>query len=78
MKKKMMTLICAMICMFAMSLNVFAAKSPEATPETKPSKPQTETAPKMGEENFALYGIFAAALLTGTAVISRKQLEKLN
>lgn len=78
MKKKLMTLLCAMTLMSAMTLNVSAEVSPEGKPDETPSDSTTETAPKMGEKNLFIYGIVAAALLTGTAVVSKKKLEELN
>lgn len=78
MKKKLMTLLCAMTLMCAMTMNVSAESSPEGQPDNTPSDSATETAPKMGETNLFVYGIVAAALLTGTAVVSKKKLEELN
>lgn len=78
MKRKLMTLLCAMTMMFAMTVNVSAAVSPEGKPDNTPSGSKTETAPKMGEKDLYIYGIAAAALLTGTAAVSKKKLEELN
>ena len=64
--------------MFAMTMNVSAEASPEGKPDHTPSDSTTETAPKMGEKDIFIYGIAAAALLTGTAAVSKKKLEELN
>ena len=80
MKKKLLVFACALTLMFGMAMNVSAADSPSGSSDhSSPSSGATNpapVAPKTGESNLLVYGIVAAALCTGPAVISRKQLEE--
>lgn len=79
MKKRLLALVCAMTLVLGSTVTVFA-KDPIISPE-KTEKEETETddkeetAPKTGESNALIYGIAAALVLGGTAVVSRKQLK---
>lgn len=78
MKKKMLALVCAVTLVFGGAVSVSASDtivSPSGTPDTTQTTDKSDTAPKTGESNMLLYGIAGALLLTGTAVVSKKQLE---
>lgn len=78
MKKKFMGIVCAMTLLFAMPMTVSAEISPQGQPDETPSEAPTETAPKMGESDLFVYSVVAAALLAGTAAVSKKKLDELN
>lgn len=76
MKKKLGMMLCVLTLAASMSMNVMAAVSPVGEKDNTPSVSKTATAPKTGEGDLVFYGIAAAALLAGTAVLSKKRLEK--
>lgn len=77
MKKKVIAVFCALTLMFGMSLTAMAEVSPSGTQDTTDTTNTTSKAPETGEANLLIYGVAAAALLSGAAVISRKRLEAL-
>ncbi|MCD8020811.1 MAG: LPXTG cell wall anchor domain-containing protein [Clostridiales bacterium] len=77
MKKRIMALLCVMIMVVGMSVCTMAAVSPTGSSDTTTTTTKTTTAPKTGESNILLYGIAAAAVLAGTAAVSKKHLEEL-
>lgn len=77
MKKKLMILLCALTLMFGSAFNVSAAISPSGNKDHTETTDKTEKAPKTGESDLLIYGIAAAMLCTGTAVVSKKRLEAL-
>ena len=72
MKKRLLAVLCAATMTFGCATTVFAAVSPTATPKTTTSS----TSPKTGESNALIYGIAAALLASGTAVVSKKKLAE--
>ena len=77
MKKKLMVFLCALTLMCGSALNVSAAVSPSGSKDHTETTDKKETAPKTGESDLLIYGIAAAMLCTGTAVVSKKRLEAL-
>lgn len=73
MKKRILTVLCAM----TLALGISVSASAEAQIPSPSAKPVEEKgSPATGENNTVIYGLAAAVLLAGTAVISKKQLEE--
>lgn len=75
MKKRVMVMMCTLMMVFGMTQPVMAKVSPEGSKITTDVADKPVTAPKTGEGNAVYYALAAAAVLSGTAVISRKRLE---
>lgn len=78
MKKRLMVMMCSLMMVFGMSQCVMADVSPEGEKITTETEDKTSTAPKTGEGDMVIYTIAAAAVLSGTVVVSRKRLAKEN
>lgn len=76
MKRLIIALMCALTLMVGTTVNVMAAESPSGKPDTTPSTGTEDKAPKTGEGNMLIYALATAAVLGGTAVVSKKKLAE--
>lgn len=77
MKKKLMIVLCAMALTFGVSATGLAADSPTGDIlDDDENQKDKDKAPQTGEGQWIVYGLGAAALLSGTAVVAKKQLKK--
>lgn len=75
MKKRIAAVACALMMTFSMAVNVMAAPSPTGNRDTTTSKGGSSDAPKTGEGDLLIYGLAAALLFSGAAVVSQKRLK---
>lgn len=76
MKKRIAAVACALMMTFSMAVNVMAAPSPTGNRDTSASSGSSD-APKTGEGDLMIYGLAAALLCSGAAVVSQKRLKAL-
>lgn len=77
MKKRLLTLVCAFVLLFGLSVNTLAADSPTGTRDTTTTTNKATTSPKTGESDVLFYGIAGVVLLSGAVIVSRKRLEEM-
>lgn len=78
MKKRLLTLVCAFVLLFGLSVNTLAADSPTGTRDTTTTTTnKATTSPKTGESDVVFYGIAGVVLLSGAVIVSRKRLEEM-
>lgn len=79
MKKRILTALCVATLAFGMTVTASAnAAQPGSSKQNTANEDdgKKEDSPATGESNALIYGIAAAALLSGTAVVSKKRLEE--